>query len=103
LLGHWKDYEELEDSLSMPELTAIVTAKRNKDHDDRKFFAAIQGIDLDEGQEQGQKQWEDLKAKVFSGGKTENSNDIVSLQGQNASKVGFGIGMGLEYSDMTSP
>lgn len=102
MLGHWKDYEELENSLSMPEVTAILTAKRNSEYEDRKFFAAIQGVDLEEGSSKGQKEWEDIKARVYSGGKSSDSNDIISLQGQNASKAGFGIGAGLEYSDMTN-
>jgi hypothetical protein len=39
-----------------------------------------------------------MKARVFTGGKTSNASDIISLQGANAKKAGFGIGMGLEYS-----
>jgi hypothetical protein len=101
-LGIWKDYQELEDSLSMPELVATLEAKRNKDHEEKKFMAAIQGINLDEasGGTKGQKEWEDLKAKVFSRGQSSDSNDILSLQGQNAAKAGFGINNGLEYSDL---
>lgn len=98
LLGIWKDYEELEECLSMPELTATLTAKRELDYSDKKFHASIQGIDLDE--HSGKKEpnaWEKMKAKVFSGGRTSNPNDIVAFQGANAAKAGFGIGMGLGY------
>lgn len=99
-MGQWKDYEDLESSLSMPELTAILISKREKEHQDRKFLAAIQGVDLDgeEDKNRGQKEWEDLKAKVFSGGATKDSNDILSLQGSSAAKAGIGIGMGLDYA-----
>jgi hypothetical protein len=38
-----------------------------------------------------------MKARVFSGGATSDSNDIIALQGINAQKAGFGIGMGLSY------
>ena len=69
LLGIWKDYEELELSLSMPELTATLEIKREMDYSEKKFFAAI--------------------------------NDVVALQGVNAQKAGFGIGMGLDYVDLT--
>ncbi len=98
----WKDYQELEDSLSMPELIVTLEAKRKSDHEQRKFMAAIQGINLDEasGETKGQKEWEDLKARVFSGGQSSDSGDILSLQGQNAVKAGFGIGAGLEYTDL---
>lgn len=101
LLGIWKDYEELETNLSMPELMATLESKREIDYQEKKFLAAIQGVDLDKnsGREKGQKEWEDMKARVFSGGATSDSNDILALQGQNAQKAGFGIGMGLDYED----
>lgn len=97
LLGIWKDYEELETSLSMPELTAVLNAKREADYDQKKFLAAIQGIDLDKQKGGSSNAWEDMKARVFSRGQTSNSDDILSMQGANAQKAGFGIGMGLDY------
>jgi hypothetical protein len=96
LLGIWKDYEELEESLSMSELTATLTAKREIDYADKKFQASIQGIDLDKNTGKSNA-WEDMKARVFSGGGAKDANDVLSLQGVNAQKAGFGIGMGLEY------
>lgn len=85
----------------MPELTTTLIAKRDQEHENRKFLAAMQGIDLDNSSsENQQKKWEDLKAKVFSGGKSLNSDDVTSLQGYNAAKAGFGIGNGLEYTDL---
>jgi hypothetical protein len=101
LLGIWKDYAELEESLSMPELTSILTAKREKEYQEKKFFAAIQGIDIDKNNKNSNP-WEDMKARVFSGGKAKNSNDVLALQGVNAQKAGFGIGMGLGYVDAKS-
>ena len=102
LLGIWKDYEELELSLSMPELMATLESKRDLDYQEKKFLAAIQGVDLDKnsGNNSGNK-WEEMKAKVFSGGKAANSNDVLALQGVNAQKAGFGIGIGLGYEDLT--
>jgi hypothetical protein len=101
LLGIWKDYEELEASLSMPELSAILESKRDLDYKEKRFLASIQGVDLDEQTGNNEPNaWEKMKAKVFSNGKTENPNDVVSLQGQNAVKAGFGIGMGLDYEDL---
>jgi hypothetical protein len=105
LLGIWKDYNELEESLSLSEIMAILSSKRELDYQEKKFFAAIQGVDL-EGEsddERGQKEWENLKARVFSGGATEDSNDVLALQGQNAKKAGFGIGLGLDYEDERDP
>ena len=103
LLGIWKDYQELEKSLSMPELIATLEVSRELDYTEKKFLAAILGVDLDgqTNKNKGQKEWEDMKARVFSGGKTGDSNDIVALQGFAAQKAGFGIGHGLDYEDLT--
>lgn len=103
LLGIWKDYDELERSLSMSELMITLEAVRDLDYSEKKFLAAMQGVDLDaeSGKDKGQKEWEDMKARVFSGGQTSDSNDVLSLQGINAEKAGFGIGMGLDYENLT--
>ena len=105
ILGIWKDYKELEESLSMPELMVTLSSKRELDYEEKRFLAAIQGVDLDgsTNSDRGQKEWEDMKARVFSGGATSDSNDVLSLQGQNAKKAGFGIGMGLDYEDARDP
>lgn len=102
LLGAWKNYEDLEMSLSMTELINIISSKRELDYEEKKFLAAMQGVDLDKetNPNRGQKEWEDLKARVFSGGRATDSNDILALQGQNAISAGFGIGMGLDYEDL---
>lgn len=99
LIGIWKNFEELESSLCLEELMKILSSTRELDYEEKKFLAAIQGINLDEqtGQVDGQKAWEDLKARVASGGATSDSNDILALQGTAAAQAGFGIGMGLSY------
>jgi len=95
-LGIWKDYEELEASLSMSEISATLGAKREQDYNDKKFYAAMQGVDLDK-QTKKEDPWQAMKARVFSGGATGDPNDVLALQGHNAAKAGFGIGMGLSY------
>lgn len=77
LLGRWKNYDELEDSLTIEELLATISAIRDKENNERKFNAAIQGIDLDE--------------------ETAPPADITTLSGGAAARSGFGIGMGLGY------
>ena len=96
LLGIWKDYDELESSMSMPEIMATLKVKRDLDYGQKKFLAAMQGVDLDKasGKEDA---WEEMKARVFSKGAADGSNDILALQGANAQKAGFGIGMGIDY------
>lgn len=98
LLGIWKDYEELESSMSLPELLATLEVKRDLDYLDKRFLAGLQGVDLDE--QSGKKEqdpWEAMKARVFSNGATSDPDDVLALQGQNARSAGFGIGMGLSY------
>lgn len=91
----------------MPEITSILLSKREQEYEERKFLAAMQGVDLDannkssDGKERGQKEWEDMKARVFSRGKTGDSNDILALQGSDAQKAGIGIGMGLDYASVS--
>ena len=109
LLGIWKDYQELEASMSMPELMATLSSKRELDYEEKKFLAAIQGVDLEgqsnnsNGSRRGQQEWEDLKARVYSKGKAKDGNDILALQGPAAQKAGFGINMGLDYDDLRDP
>lgn len=100
LLGIWKDFEELETSLSMPELTAVLSAKREDAYEEKKFLAAIQGVDIEKGKNE-KNAWEEMKARVFSGGKAADGNDILAFQGANAAKAGFGIGLGLSYEDLS--
>jgi hypothetical protein len=103
LLGIWKNFDELESSISIEELMQILSTTRDLNYEEKKFSAALQGVDLDSQsgrsgeKERGQQEWENMKARVFSGGATGDARDVLSLQGQNAKKAGFGIGMGLSY------
>lgn len=99
LLGIWKDYNELESSISMPELMAILESKREMDYEEKKFLAAIQGVDLDKNKKKEEDPWTKLKNKVFNQGR--DDKDILTFKGDKARRAGFGIGMGLEYEDMT--
>lgn len=81
----------------MPELVSILETKAKEDYENKKFMAAMQGVDIDKNSSEGQEAWEKIKAKAFSRGKTNNPDDIVSLSGAAAKKAGFGIGEGLDY------
>jgi hypothetical protein len=61
----------------MEELLAVLTAMRKKNDDDRKFMAALQGIDLEET--------------------SSEDEDITSIKGFRAKQEGFGIGLGLGH------
>lgn len=78
-MGKWINYDELESTLCVEELIVTVNAIREKESRDRKFSAALQGIDLDED---------------------EAVNDITDLKGLAAAQEGFGIGMGLGYMEI---
>jgi len=82
--------------LSLPELVEILEAKREEDYSNKKFLASLKGIDIDKSSEK-QNAWEEMKARVYSKGKTSNPRDILALQGAAAKRAGFGIGNGLEY------
>ena len=104
VLGIWKNFDELESSISMPELMAILESTRELDYNEKKFLAAMQGVDLDE--QSGRKEddpWEAMKARVAaktSGIGNGDPNDILSYQGQKAARSGFGIGFGLDYESI---
>lgn len=77
LLGNWKNYDELEELLSIDELLATLNAYREQKQNERKFLAALQGVDLDKESEQ---------------------QDVADLRGYAAVEAGFGIDAGLGYS-----
>ena len=79
----------------MPELVAILEAKNEQDYENKKFLAALQGVNIDSSSSENK--WEEIKARAFSNGATSNPNDILALQGKAAQRAGFGIGNGLDY------
>ena len=82
MLGHWKNFDELESNLSLEELTALLDASRKKDYEDKKFLAAVNGIDLDEPSQD------------------QEPEDIADLTGYEANRDGFGVGQGIEVLEM---
>jgi hypothetical protein len=78
LLGAWKNYDDLELSLSMPELLTTISTRRELDHNEKKFLAAIQGVDIDKDKDKGEDAWQAMKDRVFNKGK--KSNDMEGLR-----------------------
>ena len=76
-MGNWKNYDELEDQLSVDELLATLNAQRKLRYEDQKFFAMIQGIDISD---------------------SDKTSDIADLKGAQAVQQGFGVGVGLSHS-----
>jgi hypothetical protein len=81
----------------MPELIQTLKSAQKKDTDNKRFLAAMQGVDLDvdEDKKEGPT-FEDVRRKAL--GIEADESDIVSLQGQLAAEAGFGVGAGLGYS-----
>lgn len=50
LIGQWKNFAEIEESLSLPELEAILEAARHREHERNKFAAALKGVDLEDNE-----------------------------------------------------
>jgi hypothetical protein len=48
LYGNWKNFQELEDNMSMPEIEAVLKAGRERQENINRFNAAIKGINIDE-------------------------------------------------------
>lgn len=78
----------------MPELLATLDAIHKIKNEDRKFAAALKGIDLGGDTE---KTGEDVVKNARAKASGVDPNDVLSLQGKNADESGFGIGLGLGY------
>jgi hypothetical protein len=52
LIGPWKSFEELEESLSLHELNLILKAGRDVEHRNHRFAALLKGVKLDEEPEE---------------------------------------------------
>ena len=81
----------------MPELIQTFKAMQKTESEKRKFLASIQGIDLNENQQENEgPTFEDIQRRAM--GIDATGDDVVSLQGALAAQSGFGIGAGLGYS-----
>ena len=92
----------------MAELVSILEAMNEKEYADKRFAAAMQGVDLDKETGRQPKQpkqteqkkastFEDIQARVFSGGMAKDANDILALQGSYGARKGFQIGKDMDY------
>ena len=81
----------------MPELINTLKALKKKDHEDKKFFASLKGVEIGEYQEDSNKSSSFEEIELRAAGIHANPNDVVSLQGRFAAQAGFGIGEGLGY------
>jgi hypothetical protein len=91
-VGVWKNFDELEESLTLKELMASVDALReSQKHLVRAIFGA-QGVDID-ADSGGPRTIEDVRLEALG----LRNNDIATQTGALAEQEGFGIGLGLGY------
>lgn len=105
LLGHWKDYNELEETLSMPELLATLESSRKVKWRDYRFQAAMQGVTLPDDEAGGEKSktFEEIRSRaaIRAAGGDPEVDDILNMKGDLAHTAGFGIGIegGMNYNN----
>lgn len=81
LLGRWKNFDEMEEDLTVEELLEAYNAIFKKEHRFTRVMAAVMGADVGDDEEESGSQ----------------HRDITSLTGYSANKVGFGIDNGIGY------
>jgi len=79
----------------MPELIQTFKAMQKTESEKRRFLASIQGVDLNESEEEAGPSFEDVQRRAL--GINASGDDVVSLQGPLAAQSGFGVGLGLGY------
>lgn len=72
---------ELEESLTLEELDLLIKVKRERDYEERKFLAALKGIDLDDNKDSTFDEVK-MKAEAALAGKSENEyifEDVIGI------------------------
>lgn len=67
MLGHWKNFEEIEENLTLKEVEVILQAARDQEYNRQKFAAALKGVNLDENKttsDDDQPTFEDIKRRA---------------------------------------
>lgn len=79
--GAWKNFEEIEENLSIPELEAILAAFRDQERRRFKLQAALKGIDIDKEEQDSDSKFEEVKRRVEAKltGKTEEQVEFENI------------------------
>lgn len=64
LIGPWKSVEEVEENLSLPELVGLLKVQAEEEWADRKFTAALKGIQLPEPENEQVATFEEVKRRA---------------------------------------
>ncbi|QJD50805.1 tail assembly chaperone [Streptomyces phage Bmoc] len=85
MLGIWKNFEEIEENLTLAELEKLLEVKRDQDFQEKKFVAALKGISLDDPNEGDAPSFEDIKRRAEAKAKG------VSAEALEFAEIGIGI------------
>ena len=80
LLGPWKSAEEVEETLSLPELTGLLQTHAEQENNNRVFMAALKGIDLGQKEDAEERfKAAQRRAEATLAGKTEDELDFEDI------------------------
>jgi len=98
--GAWKNYDELEESISLVELIALYEHILDRRREDFKMQAALAGVDLEKTRQDSTFLDLQKRAALKAQGKNPDSNDIADIGGKLAEQEGFGVNVegGLAYA-----
>ncbi len=85
MLGIWKNFEEIEENLTLAELEKLLEVKRDQDFQEKKFAAALKGVNLDDPNDGDAPSFEDIKRRA------EAKARGVSAEALEFAEIGIGI------------
>lgn len=90
ILGKWKNFDDLEDSINLEELGLIIKALRKQEYERQKFAAALKGINLGDEQNDTEKKLEEVKRRAAAkvAGVDEDGYTEIELQEVGISFIG---------------
>lgn len=79
LLGIWKNFEELEESVTLEELNLILAAGHKQEDNRNKFMAALKGINLGPDPKDKFKEIQERAEKKLRGEDTDEPDEAAEL------------------------
>lgn len=67
----WKNFDDLEESLSLPELKLLLDTSRERKENEMRFAASLQGVDLDAGRKDEKREEIERRAQARIAGTDE--------------------------------
>lgn len=64
LIGAWPNFDEMENSLTLDELDAIIVGMNEQEADRQRFLAAVNGLDLEEDRDESLPSADEVRARV---------------------------------------